>query len=57
MGAVTAHAGSHVSRRSTILDWLTTTDHKKIGVMYIVTAFSFFLLGGPAAQLAAGWAG
>jgi cytochrome c oxidase subunit I len=26
--------------------WLTTTDHKKIGIMYMVTTFAFFLLGG-----------
>lgn len=31
--------------------WLTTVDHKKIGVMYIVTAFFFFLLGGLMALL------
>jgi len=39
-------AATHVSRRSTVLDWLTTTDHKKIGVLYIITSFAFFLLGG-----------
>jgi cytochrome c oxidase subunit 1 len=26
--------------------WITTTDHKRIGVMYGVTAFFFFMLGG-----------
>ena len=26
--------------------WFTTTDHKKIGIMYMVTTFVFFLLGG-----------
>jgi len=26
--------------------WITTTDHKRIGVMYGVTAFMFFLIGG-----------
>src|SRR4051812_11800126 len=26
--------------------WLTTIDHKKIGIMYGVTAFAFFILGG-----------
>ncbi|MFL5624545.1 MAG: cytochrome c oxidase subunit I [Ktedonobacteraceae bacterium] len=32
-------------------EWLMTTDHKKIGVMYIVTAFFFFLSGGVEALL------
>jgi len=26
--------------------WLTTTDHKRIGIMYLVTTFGFFILGG-----------
>jgi cytochrome c oxidase subunit I len=26
--------------------WLTTTDHKRIGLLYCVTAFCFFLVGG-----------
>ena len=46
MGTSTAHAGTYASRRSTLLEWLTTTDHKKIGVMYIITAFTFFMFGG-----------
>src|SRR5437660_2597615 len=32
-------------------EWLMTTDHKKIGIMYIVTAFFFFLAGGVEALL------
>ncbi|HYT35278.1 MAG TPA: cytochrome c oxidase subunit I [Ktedonobacteraceae bacterium] len=27
-------------------EWLMTTDHKKIGVMYMLTGFAFFLVGG-----------
>ena len=34
-----------------IWSWLTTVDHKRIGVMYGVTAFMFFLLGGIEALL------
>jgi cytochrome c oxidase subunit I len=26
--------------------WVTTTDHKRIGIMYMVTTFVFFLMGG-----------
>jgi cytochrome c oxidase subunit 1 len=33
------------------LSWLTTTDHKKIGIMYIYATFLFFLLGGVEALL------
>ena len=28
------------------IDWVLTTDHKKIGIMYLVLTFVFFLLGG-----------
>ena len=31
--------------------WITTTDHKKIGIMYLVTVLVFFLLGGVEALL------
>ena len=31
--------------------WVTTTDHKKIGIMYLVLTFAFFLLGGVEALL------
>jgi cytochrome c oxidase subunit I len=31
--------------------WLTTTDHKKIGLMYIYATFVFFILGGVEALL------
>ncbi len=34
-----------------LLGWLTTTDHKAIGVSYMVTSFAFFLLGGLLALL------
>jgi cytochrome c oxidase subunit 1 len=33
------------------LGWLTTTDHKRIGIMYLVATFVFFLLGGVEALL------
>ncbi|GHJ38607.1 cytochrome c oxidase subunit I [Streptomyces sp. TS71-3] len=29
-----------------IVDWLTTTDHKKIGHLYLITSFGFFLSAG-----------
>src|SRR4051794_28262723 len=38
--------GVYPGRRAWIYEWLTTTDHKKIGAMYVTTAFGFFILGG-----------
>ncbi|MFL5686407.1 MAG: cbb3-type cytochrome c oxidase subunit I, partial [Chloroflexota bacterium] len=32
--------------RSTLYEWVTTTDHKKIGVMYLINSFLFFFIGG-----------
>jgi cytochrome c oxidase subunit 1 len=33
-------------RYTGLLEWVTTTDHKKIGVLYLFTTFFFFLSGG-----------
>jgi cytochrome c oxidase subunit I len=38
-------------KRASWIDWVTTVDHKKIGIMYMVTAFVFFLVGGVEALL------
>jgi len=37
--------------RSGIWGWITTVDHKRIGILYGVTAFTFFLIGGIEALL------
>src|SRR3970040_2567771 len=34
-----------------LMSWITTVDHKRIGVMYFVSAFVFFLIGGLEALL------
>ncbi|MFI8187027.1 cytochrome c oxidase subunit I [Actinacidiphila glaucinigra] len=34
-----------------IVDWLTTTDHKKIGLLYLASGFGFFLIAGVLALL------
>ncbi|HEY1689671.1 MAG TPA: cytochrome ubiquinol oxidase subunit I, partial [Solirubrobacteraceae bacterium] len=46
---VTAHRVERENRGWT--SWFTTTDHKKIGIMYLVTTFVFFLLGGTEALM------
>jgi cytochrome c oxidase subunit I len=33
------------------VSWVTTTDHKRIGIMYLVLTFAFFILGGVEALL------
>jgi cytochrome c oxidase subunit 1 len=47
------HEGSYLARRggflSTVLQWATTVDHKKIGVMYLFAVLFMFFLGGVAA--------
>jgi cytochrome c oxidase subunit 1 len=40
-----------VKAGETIVKWLTTTDHKTIGSLYIITSFAFFLVGGILAML------
>ena len=44
--ATVEHGEQAPVSRSGIVDYLTTTDHKKIGILYIVTAMIFFLLSG-----------
>src|SRR3954468_22584269 len=36
---------------SGIVGWLTTTDHKRIGILYLFTSLAFFALGGAEALL------
>ncbi|MEV8020994.1 cytochrome c oxidase subunit I [Streptomyces sp. NPDC086554] len=50
MGTETAQAATQpVGQRRpgrVLIDWLTTTDHKKIGHLYLITSFVFFLIAG-----------
>ncbi|WP_018381576.1 aa3-type cytochrome oxidase subunit I [Wenjunlia vitaminophila] len=38
-------------RGAVVVAWMTTTDHKRIGHLYMITAFVFFLVGGVLALL------
>ena len=42
---------AHHEEPGGIVDYLTTVDHKKIGILYMVTAFGIFLAGGVLALL------
>jgi cytochrome c oxidase subunit 1 len=51
--ATGSHGGSHhyLNHGHGVRSWLTTLDHKRIGVMYLYTILGFFLLGGVFALL------
>ena len=36
----------HEEQASGLLSWVATVDHKRIGILYLVTTFVFFLIGG-----------
>src|SRR5499425_686318 len=38
--------GTKVSTGSVVWSWITTVDHKRIGILYGVSALVFFLIGG-----------
>jgi cytochrome c oxidase subunit I len=48
---VTAHEVESARQSRRWVDWVLTTDHKKIGIMYLVLTFAFFMLGGVEALL------
>src|SRR5215213_11216375 len=39
------------AERRGVLGWLTTTDHKRIGLLYLFTSLAFFAAGGVEALL------
>ena len=51
----TATANGYSTRKKSkgelVVDWVTTTDHKKIGYLYLITSFIYFLIGGVMALL------
>ncbi|HUF55176.1 MAG TPA: cbb3-type cytochrome c oxidase subunit I, partial [Thermohalobaculum sp.] len=49
-GATMSHE-NHAYWSGGLMSWITTVDHKRIGVMYFVSAFVFFLIGGLEALL------
>jgi cytochrome c oxidase subunit 1 len=49
--AVRAETVAPTWKEGRVTSWVTTLDHKRIGVLYIVTAFGFFLAAGVMALL------
>jgi len=49
--AATAIATVAPATQSRFLAWVGTTDHKRIGILYLCTTFAFFLIGGIEALL------
>jgi len=47
----TAAAPARTPRGQVVVSWITTTDHKVIGYMYIIASFCFFLLAGVMAMI------
>ena len=45
MATTTLHPAA-TTYRTGLYDWVTTTDHKKIGIMYVINSFLFFFIGG-----------
>jgi len=45
------HAETHAHAKTGLWSWITTVDHKRIGILYGATAFLFFLIGGLEALL------
>jgi cytochrome c oxidase subunit I len=46
MATTTLEPRAGTASRSWVIDWLTTVDHKKIGILYIVNSFLFFFAAG-----------
>src|SRR5205823_5778189 len=49
--AVRAEPASAGHAQGAITSWLSTVDHKRIGILYILTAIVFFVAGGIMALL------
>ncbi len=46
IGKERAHAAPAYGEKTGLWSWITTVDHKRVGILYGSTAFVFFLMGG-----------
>lgn len=53
MGATAQHADglNYLNHEKGLMSWLTTLDHKRIGILYMIAVLSFFFIGGVFAML------
>lgn len=51
MAHAAAHGDNYLNHQKGLWSWLTTTDHKRIGIMYFISVAAFFLMGGIFAML------
>lgn len=51
MGNTHASGDNYINHEKGLWSWLTTVDHKRIGLMYMIVILFFFLCGGIAAML------
>ncbi len=42
---------NYLNESSGLMSWLTTLDHKRIGILYMIAVFTFFFIGGVFAML------
>lgn len=46
MATVTTHGHNYINHQKGLKSWLTSLDHKRIGVLYAISVAVFFLVGG-----------
>ncbi len=46
-----AHSHNYLNHEKGLWSWLTTLDHKRIGILYMISVFIFFFIGGIFAML------
>src|SRR5579864_3755942 len=46
-----APSRTRIDKTRGVLGWITTVDHKRLGIMYLYTTFFFFVVGGIMALL------
>ncbi|MEO8096541.1 MAG: cbb3-type cytochrome c oxidase subunit I, partial [Acidobacteriota bacterium] len=46
VGDIPRPAKNYLNENTSLWDWMTTVDHKRIGLMYLVGSLTFFMIGG-----------